>query len=155
MKINIIDENNFVIFLNKFLCKEINLDDQDNLEDNLRNIFTKLKERYKMDVNGYYNITVYQDNYYGAVFEIEKEEINYFDYDIDMHLNIKKTPILYEIDDIFNFIDKKIYLYKNRYYLKLENDCNDFELGRITENSRLTYGLIVDEILRYGKVISI
>ena len=61
MKINIIDENNFVIFLNKSLYKELNIENQENLEANFKNIFRKLKERYQIDVNGYYNITVYKD----------------------------------------------------------------------------------------------
>lgn len=164
MKVNIIDDDNIIVFLNKFYIQNIDFNNRENIEKNFRNIFLKLKHVYGLDIKGYYNIDIYMDEVYGAVLEIEHEDIEYFDYfdnKVDMRVNvISDYPFLYKINDILR-IDKEIlkkvviYLFRNQYYLKLEDEFNNFELGNILENSELIYGDITRDILKIGSKIVI
>ena len=161
MKVNIIDDNNIIVFLNKFNIKNIDFKNRENIETNFRKIFLKLKHIYNLNIKGYYNINIYIDAYYGAVLEIEHEDIEYIDYfdsQIDMRVNvIKDNEFLYKIDDIFlndriiNKID--IYNFKEEYYIKIKKDVTDYEIGKILENSELVYGDITIDILKIGSII--
>ena len=164
MKVNIIDDNNIIVFLNKFYIKNIDFNNRENIEKNFRNIFLKLKHVYGLDIKGYYNIDIYMDEIYGAVIEVEHEDIEYFDYfdnKVDMRVNvISDYTFLYKINDILR-IDKEIlkkviiYFFRNQYYLKLKDEFNNYELGNILENSELIYGDITRDILKIGNKINI
>lgn len=163
MKVNIIDDNNIIVFLNKFNIKNIDFSNRENIEKNFRNIFLKLKHIYKLDIKGYYDIKIYTDKYYGAVLEIEHEDIEYIDYfdsQIDMRVNvIKDNEFLYKIDDIFlndriiNKID--IYNFKEEYYIKIKKELNNYDMAYILENSNLIYDNITFDILKLGNKILI
>ncbi len=157
MKVIIIDDDNIIVFLNKFNIKNIDFDSKENIEKNFRNIFLRLKHIYNLNIKGYYNINIYTDKFYGAVLEIEHEDIEYFDYfdnKVDMRVNVvSDSKFLYKIKDIF-CLDKtllnNIYLFKNDYYIELKRKISDYELGLILENSDLIYGDIVNDILKLG-----
>ena len=66
MKIDIINDNEFVIYLYK------NIDDFDFkneicVEECLRKLFIKLNDYYGIKIEGYYNVDVYIDLLYGFV----------------------------------------------------------------------------------------
>lgn len=159
MKINIIDDNNIIVFLNKFNIKNIDFKNRENIEKNFRNIFLKLKHVYGLNIKGYYSINIYMDENYGATLEIEHEDIEYFDYfdnKVDMRVNvINDNKFLYKIKDIFE-IDKKIlkdidaYIFKDEYYIKIRKEVTDYEMGIILENGELIYGNITSDILKLG-----
>jgi len=164
MKVNIIDDNNIIVFLNKFNIKDIDFKNRENIEKHFRNIFLKLKHIYKLDIKGYYDIKIYIDKYYGAVLEIEQEDIEYIDYfdsQIDMRVNvISDNEFLYKIDDIF-IINKKIfkdidiYTFKNEYYIKIKNELDNYYMAYVLENSNLIYNNITFDILKLGNKILI
>jgi len=159
MKVNIIDDNNVIVFLNKFNIKSIDFKNRENIEKNFRNIFLKLKHIYKLDIKGYYDIKIYIDKYYGVVLQINYEEIEYIDYQdsqIDMRVNIiSDNEFLYKIEDIF-IIDEKIfkdidiYIFKEEYYIKIKKDLNDYDMAFILESSNLIYDNITFDILKLG-----
>jgi len=162
MKVNIIDDDNIIVFLNKFNIKNIDFKNRDNIEQNFRNIFLKLKHVYGLDIKGYYNINIYMDEYYGATLEIEHEDIEYFDYfdnKVDMRVNvISDCNFLYKTKDIFMIskeILKKIDLhsFKDEYYIRLKKELTDYEMGIILENGELVYGDITSDILKIGNKI--
>ena len=162
MKVNIIDDNNIIVFLNKFNIKDIDFKNRENIETNFRKIFLKLKHIYNLNIKGYYNINIYIDAYYGAIIEIEHEDIEYYDYfdtQVDMRVNVvNDNKFLYKIKDIFN-IDESlinkidIYVFKDNYYIKIKKDVTDYEIGKILENSELVYGDITIDILKIGIII--
>ncbi|MEG0826494.1 MAG: hypothetical protein RR404_03380, partial [Bacilli bacterium] len=65
MKIVNKDEFSFIVFLNKFYIDKINFNNKIVLEDYFKNLFLRLKENYKIDMIGYYNIFIYIDDNYG------------------------------------------------------------------------------------------
>lgn len=137
MKINIIDDNNIIVFLNNELINNIELTNEDKLEKYLKKIFIKLKDIYNLKVYGFYDLYIYKDINYGIVIEIVKDDL-YSDYltQIDMRINIKNSTFLYKIKDI----DYKgiIYKYRNNLYLEPLNK-DYYYIGYLLEHAELIY----------------
>lgn len=148
MKVNLIDENHMTFFLNKKYMEETDFNDKDELEDYFRRLFLKLKSNYDICLQGYYNIDVYIDTYYGCIILLEKEDFEYYDNfvnQIDMCINVhKENNFLYKITDYF-FLNKellnkiKIYVYNDQMYLKITKPIPDISLAVILEHSKLVY----------------
>lgn len=147
LKIDVIDDN-YVIYLNKTNLINFNFDKQDNLEEEFKKIFKILKNNYNLKINGYYNIKIYQDNYYGIIIEIDKENIDYydyFDYDDTITMRIKKydIEIFYEVEDflfIKDFLDYfKLYRSKNKLYLKIIKELDNNIFYNLLEMSKINY----------------
>lgn len=104
----------------------IDFENLEQIEDDLRNILKRLKYYYHLDIQGFYEVKVYKNCYYGLILEFKEEDIGYFDYhdgEIDMRLEIMDVDFIYEIRDILElpreiFEKSTIYLHKNKYYLK-------------------------------------
>ncbi len=153
----IIDNNKFIVFLKE----KINLDNKSKLEKYFKDLFCKLKNKYNIEVEGYYNIDVYTDKYYGTIVEIENEQLEYYTYfnQIDMEINVFRSNFYYEIDYVFlnkNILDKCVcYKYKDKIYLKVIKDISDLELSYLLEYGNVLYGSDVENIARYGKKVKI
>lgn len=160
MKLERIDENTIIVFLNKIRIKEKILLSSTYLEQYFKNLFKILNKKYDLDISGYYNVTLYQDYIYGVIVIIKREFDNYFDYfdnQVDMKINvIKDSKFLYRIDDfsvlhsdLINFCE--IYLYNSKLYLKPKRTINQVLLGMLMENSKIIYGEQSKQIINYGK----
>lgn len=128
------------------------------LEDKFRDIFVYLRNLYNIEVEGYYKIDIYKDKYYGIVVEINKEEIDYFDYfdnQIDMRISIHDdNVILYEFDDYFsipsNLLEKlDLYLFNNKLYGTLIDNITKMEGAYLQEYSlSFVYGSMTRYIIQ-------
>lgn len=159
MKIDIEDDNNLIVFLNRVVSDNFNFTEKDNLEDNFRSIFNSIKDRYLLDISGYYNIIMYKDNIYGIILEVEKDPLEYFDYfnQIEMRITLSNHDVfLYKIiDNNLNFdIDNiELYSYKGNLYAKAKETISLIELGKLLEYSNIIYGEKTNIVLKYGNVI--
>lgn len=158
MKLVLLDELNFLVYLNTFYTKNIDFSKKDNLEPYFKNLFLNLKENYNMPLAGYYNITIYQDKNYGVILEINKEDLEYFDYfggQIDMRIAIPENSFfLYQID-IFNLpkeIKGVIYFYKGNFYLHLKEKIAEPVFLKMLEWAKIVYGAPAEEIVKKGKI---
>ena len=153
----VVDNNKFIVFLNK----KFDLDDKLKLEKYFKELFYKLKSKYNIEVNGYYNINVYADKYYGTIIEMANEDLEYYTYfnQIDMEINVFKSNFYYEID--YSFLDKNIlnkcicYKYNDKIYLKIKEDIDEIDLSKLLEVSNVLYGEEVEEIAKYGKKVKL
>lgn len=130
----IFDDNKIIIFLENYDKNYLN--DIDYLEDYFRDIFLKLKKKYKIKIHGFCNVDAYIDNN-DMVLEIEQEIVDYYDDIVDMKITIHENKFLYEIInilDIKKYIKGDIYLYKNKFYI----DKQDINLN-ILEHAKLIY----------------
>lgn len=157
MKVEVIDELNFVLYLNNRYLDKVNFNDKDEIEVYLKKIFSKLKQKLGNEIAGFFEITIYTNDY-GVVLVVNKEDLDYYEYfnkGIEMQVNIiNDSKFLYKTDDIFmNDLCNKfdIYLYNNNYYIDLKS-LNDIS---IFEHTKIIYGDIVGTILEYGKKINI
>ncbi len=144
MKIEQCDDFKTIVYVkNSF----VDFEDKELIEEYFIDLFSKLRQYYNMEIKGYYNIKIYVDTYYGSVFEIIKEEIEYFEYSdtVDMRASIPiKSDFLYKTED-FYWINKelknKITLYKDKenLYISLNELVNNNVFALILENTNLIY----------------
>ena len=141
MKIGSIDDE-YTIYLNNYIIRKIDFFDNEELEKYINNLFNKLKKIYNIELNGYYNIDIYIDNNYGAIINIKKDDLEYYDYfndQIDTQIIIhNNSNFLYKVKD---FLDIKnnihsnfsLYKYYNEFYIRLNDKIDENKLGFILE----------------------
>lgn len=156
----IVDNNKFIVFLNK--DENIDFDNKTKMEKYFKDLFSKIKNKYNVDISGYYNIDIYIDKYYGSIIEIEDEQLDYYTYfnQIDMEINVLKNSLfLYEIG--YEFLDKKIldkvicYKINDKIYFQIISDIDDLLLAKIIEYGHILYGKEVDKIVKQGKKVKL
>ena len=122
MKIELVDDYNYTLYLNNLYIKDLNLDNKEDIENYLKKLFLIIKDRYDIDISGMFEIDIYVNNKYAIVIDIFKEDLEYLDYfsnQIDMQVNIIKDSIfLYEWD---SFIEKDLDKYNHKYYIVVED----------------------------------
>ena len=155
MKIELSNDN-IIVFLNKYMAKNINYKDSKVMEKELKVIFDKLEKYYNIKIKGYYDVYIYIDNNYGVILELISDDTYYLEYDdtlIDMRITIRNINVLYKIDDFIKLnIPYKLYFYKNNLYLELLSAVDDILEGNILENSEIIYKDI-DNIKKYGHIL--
>lgn len=142
MNIKFIDEITFDIYIKKDLIDNIDFNNKEDLEKYLKKLFKTLKDKYNILIEGFYDITVYKDKYYGVVIHLEKEDLEYYNYfknQIDMRIITIESEFLYLVDDIpYNILDKINILVKdNEIYLKIKKDLTKLEMMQLLENSKV------------------
>ncbi|MCI8545383.1 MAG: hypothetical protein HFH09_04050 [Bacilli bacterium] len=136
---------------------------REELEDYFKTLFLKLEDRYGIDHCGFYQIYVYKDSYYGAILEIEEEDLPYLDYidnEVEMNIHIPKdTSFMYQLEDILD-LDIEIlkasnlYYYQNRFYIELKREVQKKNYLQLLEYGELIYGEKVKKVQRSGKLFS-
>ena len=144
MSIKFIDDLTMDIYVKKELINELDFNDKDTLEKYLKKLFKTLKNKYSITIEGFYDIDVYIDKYYGVVFHLEKEDIDYYDYfknQVDMRIITIDTEFMYKVDDIpLNLLDKiNVFAINNEIYIKIKDDLTNLEMMELVENSRLVF----------------
>lgn len=137
MIINKID-NTYII---KIPTIKINIYDTNKLEEITKKIILKLNKNYKL--NNCIHLEFYLNDNYGTIVKLN-------DYKSPFKINNDKTvkitihtetPFLYRIDyfDIYNLPKEKIYYYKNKFYLEINNNINIKDYYKILELSEVIY----------------
>lgn len=133
-------ENKIILYL---YDNELSLKNFKTLEENLKELFIRLRKYYDLKIHGFYNVYIYNDSKYGSVLELLKEDILDFDYlmdEVDMKIEIKDTNFLFKYNDILE-IDKKLLnkfeIHKN--LLKPKFKLTKMELANILEYATLIY----------------
>ena len=145
MILNVIDDNNLLLFI--IDKKKIPKFEEKELSIYLKSFFQNLKKKSSINIYGYYNVIIYQSNYYGMIIKLEKEELeylSYYDSEIEMKIIASDNQVFYKIKNIEG-INKKIldnssiYLYNGEMYLNLNKEINFILLGNLLENSELLF----------------
>lgn len=144
MSIRFIDNLTLDIYVKKELIDNVNFKDKEDLKKYLKDLFKKLKNKYNITIEGFYEITVYVDKYYGVVLHLEKDELDYYDYfknQVDMRIVTVDTDFMYLVDDIPNSIlnKVKVCIENNNIYLKIKEDLTKIEMMKLIENSKIIY----------------
>ena len=159
MKKIFVDEFNTILHLNKKEIQNFKLDDHESLEDYFKDLFLKLKQN-DISIGGYYQIKIYQDNDYGLIVELEKEDLDnygYFEDQIDMRLVVMPNKkFMYLLNDQFLLNDEilnklDIYLYKNQTIALMKESLNEIELGILLEHASILYKDDSNLILKNAK----
>ena len=163
MKVEKLDDGKLIVFLNNLYLKKNSFSLKNNLEKYFKNLFIKLNEFYDIEIKGFYDINIYQDNLFGIVLELEKEDLDFYgfyDDHIDMKIRImKKEKFIFQLDQ-FSMLNKtildycKIYKYKNKFYVVPKRTTDDINIGFILENSKIIYGEEAYRIINKASIIN-
>ena len=145
MKIKMLSKRKIILFLIE--KKELDFKNLKLLQEELKQIFLKLKYYYKINVKGFYNVKAYIDKLSGIVLEIDGEgleELEYFDGEIDMRVEVIYEKFMYQTEDILNIpkkIRKKlnIYFIDDKYLLTLKKTFKTNDLGELLEYTSCIY----------------
>lgn len=164
MKVLFDDEYHMVIFLFRDCVSNIDFTSKEDLEGYFKKLFPKLNEYYDVQLDGFLDITIYMDSYYGAIIEIEKDSLDYpyatlNEVEMSIHI-VKNSFVLYEIDDPFLFLidflkKQKLYCYRNHYYLYLQDEVDDQSFYSLLEQCHIIYGNITNNIVHYGQLLKL
>ena len=111
MNIKFIDELILDIYIKKELIDNIDFNNKEDLQKYLKKLFKILKNKYGVVIEGFYDITVYVDKFYGVVIHMEKDDIEYYDYyrnQVDMRIITIETSFLYLVEDIPKYLLNKV-----------------------------------------------
>ena len=153
MKVETID-NKIILYLKKDITQNINFKDLDAIEKHFKELVIKLNDIYSIKIEGFYNIKVYLDDIYGAVLEIEQENIDYYTTDeVEMRISLLYETFLYEVDNIIKFDNINVIKKGSKYYLNVHNNIRLKDYLFILENSKLIYKN-TSNIINYGNDIT-
>ena len=144
MKIKFIDNLTFNIYITNSNLNKINIKNKEEIESYLHYIFNIIKDRYNIFIEGFYNAFVYIDKNFGVIFNLNKEKLDYYDYfngQVDLNITIKEVEFLYKIDDIPNYLLKKIEMtqIKDDMYYKIIKKLNNKEDMYLIEHIEKIY----------------
>ena len=142
MNIKFIDELILDIYIKRELIDNIDFNNKIDLEKYLKKLFKILKNKYNIVIEGFYDITVYIDKYYGVVIHLEKDDVEYYDYfknQVDMRIITIDTDFLYLVDDIpQNLLNKvDVIIIDKNIYLKIKENLSKVEMMKLLEISKV------------------
>lgn len=151
-------EDLLILFLNKFFLSSLDINDKEKTTKFLKKIVNKLKNKYDLVFDGYYNMNLYVDINYGLIIEIKKEDLEYLDYftsQFEMNIKVIEDSFLYEIDDIEESIIPLFDIYHvcDKIYLKAKEDISQIYLGKLLEYGKIIYGSKAKKILLKARKI--
>lgn len=121
MKITI---NNDLIIIYLYNQK-LNFDDLNTLKNNIKNILINIYNR-KIDLNGIYEVVIYENIYYGYILEIINiKEFAYGDF-IDLKLDLKRNQVFYLVFDNYNYVEdlKEVFYKNNQFFVNIKDVSN-------------------------------
>lgn len=148
MKLDVYNINNVVFYLSKEYLNKIHFKIDNEVEKEFKKLFVRLKNIYNLDLKGYYEVTIYINDLYGIIIEMEKDDDEYikiFGDTLDMKITFKfDSEIFYKINnlDFFEYDKYNLYNDNNNLYISIKNKIllNRKEYLTLLENSKLIYG---------------
>ena len=144
MSIKYLDSLTLDIYIKKEFIQNVNFKEKESMEKYLKNLFKGLKDKYNIIIEGFYDITIYLDKYYGVILHLEKDDLDYYNYfknQIDMKITTVENSFLYLVDDIpYDMLDKVNILVKdNNLFLEIKKQLTKLEMMKLLENSKIVY----------------
>lgn len=146
MKLEIIDDNYYKVFINGAYDEQIDYNNKEELGKYIKNIILKLKKMYNIILQGLYEIHVYIIKFFGFVLEIKNID-NYFGKTVDLKIIVHSDEAIYLKVFRYELLEK----YKNLKYFNgyFYLDIYEFEkedIYKFLENSNIIYGDELNEI---------
>lgn len=116
MNLEVLDDDRFIVYYSLILDDILEYEIED-IKLFIKLIVIRLQNKYNVNIKGYYHLDVYVNKILILEFYKIDEYSERVDLDIVIHLN---STILVKFDDYFLTNNRK-YLYKNKYYLKIED----------------------------------
>lgn len=145
MKIKLEDELLIIYLYNT----KLDLNEKDNLTKDIKKILIRVVGYHQITLSGIYQVTIYENKYYGYILELfQIKEFEYGDF-IDLKIEIKKDQPFYFVAKNYNFLEELACVYyKDGLFFVLIDDqfkmVNKIEYGDIVYKniSLLTNGCV-------------
>lgn len=161
MNITIIDDNKFDIYVNNLYINfnsDSNDNDNDNeLYDNLKKILINVREKYALNIFGFYEVDIFYVENYATILKFVKK-----DEDSIMYKNVDLKIIEHDSDNVyFKFEDfllnkyfKKIRFYNGYYYANVNDmkvESKNFSISKILEHC----DVVIDDLnkISFGSTV--
>lgn len=147
-----------ILYLNRLYIESLDFTDKISVEKYLKQLLNKLKNKYDLEFDGYYDMTLYVDINYGVIIEVKKEELEYLDYfsnQIELNTKVVEGSFLYEVSLINDYLLKKVIVYKldDKIYLRVKKDLSNIKMALLLETAQIVYGKQAEKIIRNAKVL--
>ena len=152
MKIEILNDEDIDVFINRYYFLDSELKDSDSLLLTIRDIILKIDNRYHLNLSGFYKIKAYVNYKTGAFLNIVKIDDNDFSNDVDFRIIIYKNEKFLLESDEYDIFDKSIEkrFYNNKFYIDVEDvdDCSKY-----LDMAKVVYGDDARGVILRGKII--
>jgi len=140
MRLEIIDDNNYKIFINNCYSEKIDIDNKEELGKYIKNIILKLKKIYNIILQGLYEIHVYVIDFIGIILEINNID-NYFSKTIDLKIIVHNDEEIYLRVLRDELIEKYTGLkYFDKYFYLNTKELKENNIFKLIENYNIVYG---------------
>lgn len=140
MRLDIIDDNSYKIFINSNYIKDIDVKNKDELGKIVKEIIIKIKNIYNIMLEGFYEVHVYPLKYLGIILEIRNID-NYLNRTVDLRIVVHNDEEIYINIYLLELIKnyKNIKYLNNSFYLNI-NDLKKEDIYTLIESSNIIYG---------------
>jgi len=140
MRLEILDDDNYKIFINNCYSEVIDIDNKEELGSYIKNIILNLKKIYNITLKGLYEIHVYVIDLLGIILEINNID-NYFSKTIDLKIIVHTDEEIY-IKLLRDDLTKKyngLKYFEQHFYLNVKQ-LKVADINKLAENYNIVYG---------------
>lgn len=140
MRLDIIDDDSYKIFINSNYIEDIDVKNKDELGKIVKEIIIKIKNIYNIMLEGFYEVHVYPLKYLGIILEIRNID-NYLNKTVDLRIIVHNDEEIYINIYLLELIKnyKNIKYLNNSFYLNI-NDLKKEDVYSLIESSNIIYG---------------
>ena len=131
MKIKFIESNIFDVYIIKDRLS-IDFNNKKEVDKYLKDLFKILSNNYEIGVEGFYDVVIYIDKYYGIIIHVEKTDYCYYN-GLEMNVSIVNTVFLYKLDELVD--NTKIHIIDNNMYLEIICNISNKDMMYLIEHS--------------------
>lgn len=148
MKLEILDEDSYKIFINDDYIKQIDINNKEDLSNNIKLIIVKIKKVYDIILEGFYEVHVYPINNIGLILEIKNID-SYLSKSIDLRIIVHNEEDMYIKLSRYELIQKYTNIkYLNNYFYLNVNEINKKDKYHLIEFVNIIYGDDLLEVKR-------
>lgn len=148
MKLEILDEDSYKIFINDDYIKQIDINNKEDLSNNIKSIIVKIKKVYDIILEGFYEVHVYPINNIGLILEIKNID-SYLSKSIDLRIIVHNEEDMYIKLSRYELIKKYNNIkYLNNYFYLNVNEINKKDKYHLIEFANIIYGYDLLEVKR-------
>jgi len=150
MRIESIDLNNYIIFLNSIYLNKIDFDNKDKISKYIKEFILSIN--YKLNINGFYKVHVFCNRRVGMFIKLIKLEDSLYINNLDLRIIVNTNCDFYYRTDNYFLIPKEcIVRYYNNYYYCLVDD--NFNVMNYCEFVDYVYGDNLIKILNNSVIL--
>lgn len=145
-----VDNDKYIIYLRNPNIR-FYIEDEEDIKDKIKDIVLNIKNKRNISICRFYKVKVYQNNKYGMILEMEKEDDIEFLRDFcDLKVVFfNNSKMLLKFGDYFLIEKNNVYYYDNNFYIDID-DLTDKEVTILSEFSEVIYG---EKRLKLGNLL--